>query len=292
MESRVPFFITNAFTNQPFGGNPAAIIFLDNDLPTTTLLEIAKNLNQPIATFILPSTTRGDARTKQFRVRWFTTVVEIGLCGHGTLAAAGTIFATQDPAANLNTLNFETTDGRVVSARRVGDRVEISLTSATMEQPDIETQQKLESIVRCGLQKDDISVHFVGVGRKGFEQFLMVEIDVKDDLANCDVDSTAFVSTSEALIMIPKFLPGVTARNGIYDERDHICLAATRNRVRLAYVCPRVESERGPCVWLCTLPLGTVLVPEARCRTKRNDASKTSEREGRGLDSSLERSRG
>lgn len=194
MTNPTPFYITNAFTREPFGGNPAAVVFLQEDLPTETLLNIAKNFNQPMTTFLSASHTEAKAKTKNFRVRWFTTAVEIGLCGHATLAAAGSVFTTQDPQASIEVINFETKDGRIVSAKWVGGRVEISLPSATVEQPVHEKQEKLKAIVRRGIGKDSATVHFVGTGRKGFEEYMMVEIDETDELADCQINHAAFVS--------------------------------------------------------------------------------------------------
>src|SRR5580698_3968608 len=83
MSSSVRFVILNAFTtnNSLASGNPAVTVFLQTELPTETLLTIAKNFNQPIASFVY---TVGDheidKRTATFAIRWFTVEIEIQLC--------------------------------------------------------------------------------------------------------------------------------------------------------------------------------------------------------------------
>ncbi|CAL1698967.1 unnamed protein product [Somion occarium] len=131
----VPFVLANAFTSDPFGGNPAAIVFLDSDLSSETLLNISKNFNQPMTTFILPSDVQDTENlSRSYRVRWFTTVTEVVICGHGTLAAAGVIFALAKVPSSVQVLNFVAKNGAKLTSRKVDNRVEITLPS-TLVQP-------------------------------------------------------------------------------------------------------------------------------------------------------------
>jgi len=75
----------DAFTNQIFGGNYAAIIPLQEWLPDEKLLKIAQENNYPETAYII-STENG------YDLRWFTPAFEIDLCGHATLGAAHVIF--------------------------------------------------------------------------------------------------------------------------------------------------------------------------------------------------------
>jgi len=95
---KFPFSIENAFTDRMEGGNPAAIVHLPllTALPDATLQTIARNFNQPMSVFITPlphcetvaPSVSGTITTKmaRFGIRWFTTELEVSLCGHGTLA--------------------------------------------------------------------------------------------------------------------------------------------------------------------------------------------------------------
>lgn len=79
-----PFSIIEVF-NEPalaFKGNTAAVVWLDKPLTDEAMQTIAKDFNQPATTFLWPS-----SRINAFHVRWFAPDDEIGLCGHGSLAA-------------------------------------------------------------------------------------------------------------------------------------------------------------------------------------------------------------
>lgn len=75
----------DAFTNQIFKGNPAAIIPLEKWLPDETMQALAAENNLSETAFIIP---KGD----DFELRWFTPAIEVRLCGHATLATAHVLF--------------------------------------------------------------------------------------------------------------------------------------------------------------------------------------------------------
>lgn len=75
----------DAFTDRVFSGNPAAVCPLDGWLPDAVLLSIAAENNLAETAFFVKE---GDG----FRLRWFTPVTEVDLCGHATLASADVLF--------------------------------------------------------------------------------------------------------------------------------------------------------------------------------------------------------
>lgn len=72
----------DAFTERPFGGNPAAVILLDAPLSAGSMQTIAGEMNLSETAFVEP--LDGEARP----IRWFTPATEVPLCGHATLAAS------------------------------------------------------------------------------------------------------------------------------------------------------------------------------------------------------------
>ncbi len=80
-----PFYLIDAFTDRIFGGNPAAVCPLEAWLPDDILKSMAIEHNQSETVFFVP-TPNG------FEIRWFTSLGEINLCGHATLASAHVIF--------------------------------------------------------------------------------------------------------------------------------------------------------------------------------------------------------
>lgn len=77
------YFVLDAFTNQPFGGNPAGVVLLDGDtFPKESLmLQIAAELRYSETAFIRCHSD------KEFTIRYFTPTAEVELCGHATIAS-------------------------------------------------------------------------------------------------------------------------------------------------------------------------------------------------------------
>jgi PhzF family phenazine biosynthesis protein len=91
MNSTFPFSIINVFSNLETKtlGNPSAVILLNQELSDDKLQSIATELQQPATTFLW----RTD-QENEFQIRWFAPDAEIGLCGHGAMAA--TVFLSQE----------------------------------------------------------------------------------------------------------------------------------------------------------------------------------------------------
>src|SRR5437867_10503524 len=79
----MPFSITqvDAFTAEPFAGNPAAVCVLPEAREASWMQAVAREMNISETAFLVP-------RTDGFDLRWFTPSVEVDLCGHATLASA------------------------------------------------------------------------------------------------------------------------------------------------------------------------------------------------------------
>lgn len=91
-------YIINAFSDQPFTGNPAAVCILDTWLPDKLMLAIAQQNN-------LSETAFAVKIGQNYHLRWFTPAAEIDLCGHATLATAFVIMNFYD--TSLDTVCFE-----------------------------------------------------------------------------------------------------------------------------------------------------------------------------------------
>ena len=196
---KVPFVIGNAFTTSTYGGNPAAIVFLqaNQDLPSETLSNIAKNFNQPMTVFVyLPAVPdASNSEIASFRIRWFTTAVEAPMCGHGTLVAAGTIFSTPGLVGeNVTTLKFEGT-WHTLLARKVEDgQFELTLGAGALEDVAAEKQEKITGVVKKAL--GDVKVTSILAGSTApWDELLVVEVEENGtgDLASRKVDCNVFV---------------------------------------------------------------------------------------------------
>lgn len=77
------YFIVNAFTDKPLGGNPAGVVLLESGaFPKEELmLKIAAELHYSETAFVRHD---GD---NEFTIRYFTPKGEVELCGHATIAS-------------------------------------------------------------------------------------------------------------------------------------------------------------------------------------------------------------
>lgn len=80
---RFAFRHVNAFTSEPFGGNPAGVLLDAKGLTDQQMQSIAREINLSETAFILPAKVKG----ADLQIRWFTPTVEVPLCGHATIAS-------------------------------------------------------------------------------------------------------------------------------------------------------------------------------------------------------------
>jgi len=73
--------VVDAFSAEPFRGNPAAVCLLTRERDADWMQAVARELNLPATAFVLPG-------TGEHGLRWFSPTIELALCGHGTLASA------------------------------------------------------------------------------------------------------------------------------------------------------------------------------------------------------------
>jgi PhzF family phenazine biosynthesis protein len=77
----IKVFLIDAFCEENFLGNQAAIVHLDHWLPDLFLQKIAKKNGFPETAFYVQN-------SDNLTLRWFTPDLEMDLCGHATLATA------------------------------------------------------------------------------------------------------------------------------------------------------------------------------------------------------------
>jgi PhzF family phenazine biosynthesis protein len=118
-QTRIRIYQVDAFSSQVFAGNPAAICPLEEWLPDDQMQAIACENNLSETAFFV----RED---DGYRLRWFTPVVEVDLCGHATLASAFIILNQLTPS--VNSVRFQTKSGTLV-VNREGDLLSMDFPS-------------------------------------------------------------------------------------------------------------------------------------------------------------------
>lgn len=111
-----PIAQVDAFSDRPFGGNPAAVCVLAEFPPDAWMQRVAREMNLSETAFLVPE-------RDEYRLRWFTPAVEVDLCGHATLAAAHVLWEDRrlDPGASAR---FRTRSG-LLCARRSREWIEL-----------------------------------------------------------------------------------------------------------------------------------------------------------------------
>lgn len=112
---KIKQYQVDAFATRAFEGNPAAVCPLESWLDDTLLQAIAEENNLSETAFFVPS-------EKGYRLRWFTPVKEVDLCGHATLATAHVIFDILGYAKPA--ITFETRSGDLFVEKK-GKRLEM-----------------------------------------------------------------------------------------------------------------------------------------------------------------------
>ncbi len=100
----LPLYHVDAFTAEPFAGNPAGVCLLDGPREERWMQRLAAELRHSETAFLRPRPGGG------WDLRWFTPTVEVDLCGHATLASAWVLFAS-GRAGTGEIVTFHTASG-------------------------------------------------------------------------------------------------------------------------------------------------------------------------------------
>jgi PhzF family phenazine biosynthesis protein len=146
MSGTLPMFQVDAFTSEPFSGNPAGVCLLDTPADPAWMQAVANEMNLPETAFVVlgdPGETLG--------LRWFTPTTEVVLCGHATLATAHVLWS-EGRAPGTRPLTFATLSG-TLTARRSDGRITLDLPvnppARTTLAPDVLAALGVDA-VRCG----------------------------------------------------------------------------------------------------------------------------------------------
>lgn len=174
-------YIVDAFTPELFHGNPAAVCVMDQWPDEQLMMNIAFENNLSETAFIVKE-------AEGYHLRWFTPAIEVGLCGHATLASGFVMLNYYLPEAER--VDFMTLSGKV-SVTRKGDRYELTFPNLPLEKVEV-TDAMVEAL-----------------GAKPTEAWLSLDL-------TCVFDDEETVRTMrpdmQKLLDIPGRLCNVTAR--------------------------------------------------------------------------------
>lgn len=206
----------DAFTDRPFGGNPAAVLVLPGPTDAAWMQSVADEMNLSETAFVHPE-------NDGFRLRWFTPRQEIDLCGHATLAAAHELWES-GAVPSGSAIRFFTLSG-VLTATSNGPWIELDF-PAEFEEYCAAPMELTEAL--------GVALQYVGKNR--FDYLIEVENertvrDLDPDLTLLETVSargfivTAASDTGEYDFVSRFFAPGAGVMEDPVTGSAHCCLA-------------------------------------------------------------------
>ncbi len=143
----------DAFAEEVFTGNPAAVCPLESWLSEEVMQQIAMENNLAETAFFVKD---GD----QYELRWFTPLVEVDLCGHATLAAAYVLFYHEGHLSDQ--IKFHSPRSGLLTVKRKGENLTLNFPTDKLEQIPV-----TEAILACFDEKPHTAI-------KGLTDYLFV----------------------------------------------------------------------------------------------------------------------
>jgi PhzF family phenazine biosynthesis protein len=148
------YYLVDTFASADYLGNPAGVVPLAAFPDDAFMQAAAHRIGVPTTAFVVP------VSAGEYRVRWFTPVAEINLCGHATIASARVLFA-QPGNADRRRLTFACGHG-VLRAERADDLIAIELPKATPTAgeppPGLLQALGVNEYASCAVSSDDTLV--------------------------------------------------------------------------------------------------------------------------------------
>jgi PhzF family phenazine biosynthesis protein len=131
---KLKIYQVDAFTDELFSGNPAAVCPLsDNWLDESIMQIIAMENNLPETAFYIH-------KDNNYHIRWFTPTTEVDLCCHATLAAAYVIFYYEN--YKDTNINFKSKSG-ILNVKRDNEYLTMNFPTDTIKK--IKTTDEIKS---------------------------------------------------------------------------------------------------------------------------------------------------
>ncbi len=133
-------FQVDAFAEEVFQGNPAAVVVTAEELPVSLMQSIANENNLAETAFVF-----GDP--EMLTIRWFTPTVEVDLCGHATLAAAHVLMTEYQMNDRLT---FQSKSGPL-NVQSEDSMLWLDFPADSFDQSDHHTTRKVEQALNCNV---------------------------------------------------------------------------------------------------------------------------------------------
>ena len=160
----------DAFTSQPFAGNPAAVCVLPEPRPDEWMRNVAREMNLSETAFLTP-------QNGGYNLRWLTPAVEVDLCGHATVASAHVLWEDGHLPEGRQA-RFHSRSGLLTADRR-GEWIELDFPAKLAQA----AEPPAELLPSLGVSNARY------VGRNAFDY--LVEVDSEETLRALSPDHSA-----------------------------------------------------------------------------------------------------
>ncbi len=211
----------DAFTDQPFAGNPAAVCVLPEARDERWMQNVALEMKLSETAFLLRRPD-GDG----FSLRWFTPATEVDLCGHATLASAHVLWE-EGYVQPGEQARFHTRSG-LLTAQRQGDWIEMNFPAERAEAAD------LPPLLVEALGLNPQAIHYTGKNRFDY----LLEVSSEEIVRALQPDMTKLTAVPARGIIVTSrastagidfvsrfFAPQVGVNEDPVTGSAHCCLA-------------------------------------------------------------------
>lgn len=156
-------FFVNSFTDQVFSGNPAGVVFYEDELAEDLMQKIAAENNLSETAFI---------NLNSNIIRFFTPTIEVDLCGHATLASAFIFFKFIDHKSKQ--VKFQSKRG-ILTAKESNGKIVMDLPR------DLPREVKDKSLIQSAIHTN------IKEAYKGIDDYMVI-VESEEDVLNLDLN--------------------------------------------------------------------------------------------------------
>lgn len=126
---KLDIYQIDAFAEDAFSGNPAAVVPLKKWLSDELMQKIANENNLSETAFFVKE-------NDVYNIRWFTPIHEVNLCGHATLASACVLFSFFD--TNADELYFQSKSGSLSVRKITSDNFQLNFPTDNLKVAELD----------------------------------------------------------------------------------------------------------------------------------------------------------
>ncbi|MCL5051223.1 MAG: PhzF family phenazine biosynthesis protein [Firmicutes bacterium] len=136
MSDSITMYQVDAFTQQVFGGNPAAVMIFDKWPQESLMRAMAMENNLSETAYLRPAKAH-ELNSFDYELRWFTPAAEVDLCGHATLASGHVLF--QHVGVSQQTIRFKTRSGMLTVTQLASGMLELDFPATELTSVSVPT---------------------------------------------------------------------------------------------------------------------------------------------------------